>query len=64
LEHDTFGPLAHRRIRDLGPRREALLGQDLSSPDDRHVGRFADPPDFLRQFGQPFMADPVQRELS
>lgn len=59
VEHDTFRAVAHRRIRDLGPRRHAFLRQrfeDLRRPNHGNMGCLTEPEDFLLHLRQPFEA--------
>jgi hypothetical protein len=55
VEHHALGPLAHRRVGDLGARRRPGLGEfleDLGGPDDRDVPRLAHPQDLLLHLGE------------
>src|SRR6516165_4518708 len=50
VQHGALGPLAHRRIADLGAGRKSGLGklfEHLSRPDHWKMRRLAQPKDFL-----------------
>ena len=66
VEHDAFGALAHRGVRDFGARRDAGLRErfeDLRRPDHRHVRSLADPQDFFLDFGEALVAA-LDREIA
>ena len=55
VEHYAFRASAHRRIGDLGARRDALLRQvlqHLCGPDHRHVRRLAHQQDLFLNLGE------------
>ena len=59
VEHHALRAVGHRRVGNLGARRQAVLRQALEHlrrPDHRHVRGFAQPQDLLLHFGQPLEA--------